>query len=86
MESGDRDFEDEAKSCQSFDWVTKDRHFDIRLGAHVGTAVGVCLKKFDGTNYDDARCGYGLNSQPPMSKCGERVPFGSGKESGLAVA
>ena len=85
MELSHEDVMDNAHSCQLFDYLTKRRYWDPKLGTHVNEAAGVCLKKFKGANYDEARCGYGLNNQPPMRQCLNRMPFPREKEGKLAT-
>jgi hypothetical protein len=71
------DKKDNSKSCVYFEYLSEERHWDSALGTGVSTAVPICLDKFNGTNYKEARCTFGLNSGPSMSECQTRLPFGS---------
>lgn len=79
------DIIDNARSCQSFKYVAKRTYWDYMLCASVNVVTGVCLKKFNGRNYDKAGCGYGLNNELPMRKCSDRKPFSFEKESELVA-
>jgi len=92
MELSHEDIMDNAHSCQSFDYRTKMEPADPTLPKsgwypqETYVAVGVCLKKATkGVNCDKARCGYGLNDQPPMRQCPNRVAFPREKEGKLVT-
>ncbi|MBU1135977.1 MAG: hypothetical protein ABIG37_03385 [Nanoarchaeota archaeon] len=83
MKLSHEDIMDNTKSCQYLGCVVKGRTELTREKMEHGQVVGICNKKFNGKNYDEAECCYGLNNEQPMWKCPRRIPFPRAKESQL---
>jgi len=92
MELSHEDIMDNTKSCIHYRQTGINRRFEpghfveghFVEGAFVTDAVDYCALKFKCNNYDEAKCSYGLNDQPPMRQCPNRVPFPREKEGNLA--